>query len=120
MNGLNLVATWSEPFSLEGEELSYEISVTNLDSRIRSEEIFVSTASYTLTKHDDERDCAEYEFTVFSKNGYSKSINAVSGREYFPAGDNNLSYTYNTKFLKRSAVYNKLIVAYYDLSMISS
>ena len=120
MNGLNLVATWSEPFSLEGEELSYEISVTNLDSRIRNEEIFVSTASYTLTKHDDERDCAEYEFTVFSKNGYSKSSNAVSGREHFPAGDNNLSYAYNTKFLKRSEVCNKLIVTYYGLSMISS
>ena len=86
VGGLTLVATWSEPFSLRGEELSYVVSITNIDVGM-VKEVFVNTANYTLTKQDGQQDCALYQFTVFSKNDYSRSINAVSGRERFPAGN---------------------------------
>ena len=86
VHGLTLVATWSEPFSLRGEELSYVISITNFDSGM-VKEVIVNTTNYTLTKQDGEQDCAVYQFTVFSKNGYSRSINAVHGRNSFPTGN---------------------------------
>lgn len=86
MDGLTLVAAWSEPFSIRGEELSYVVSITNIDVGMVNE-VIVNTTNYTLTKQDGQHDCAEYQFTVFSKNGYSRSINAVSGREKFPAGN---------------------------------
>ena len=84
---LSLVATWSEPFSLQGEELSYVISISGVD-----DEITVNMANYTLTKQAGENDCTQYQFTVYSKNAFSKSINGISRRENFPAG----TYTYIT------------------------
>ena len=86
------MATWSQPFSLQGEELSYAISVTNLDSGM-VKEVIVNTASYTLTEQDHgQHNCAQYQFTIFSRNGYSRSSNAVSGRKEFPAGDYQLPH----------------------------
>ena len=79
---------WSEPFSLEGEELSYVISITNQAGGM-AKEIIVNTTNYILTKQNDygQGNCAQYQFTIFSKNGYSRSNNAVSGRKEFPAGN---------------------------------
>ena len=85
VDGLNLVLTWREPFSLEGEELSYVVSITNTVSSDK-EEVTVNTSRYALTEPIGERDCAEYQFTVFSKNDFSKSINAVTGRANIPTG----------------------------------
>lgn len=91
-NGLSLVATWNKPFSLRGENLSYVISITNLDGGMVNE-VIVNTTNYTLVKQDGQDDCAEYQFTVFSKNGYSRSMNAVSGRRRFPAGNTDVCMT---------------------------
>ena len=85
VDGLNLVLTWREPFSLEGEELSYVVSITNTVSS-DMEEVSVNTSRYVLTEPIGERDCAEYQFTLFSKNDFSKSINAVTGRANIPTG----------------------------------
>ena len=87
-DSLSLVAMWSEPFSLEGEELSYVISITNPAGGM-AKEVIVNTANYILTMQDDfgQGNCAPYLFTIFSKNGYSRSRNAVSSRKEFPAGN---------------------------------
>ena len=79
---------WNEPFSLEGEELSYVISITNRAGGM-AKEVIVNTANYILTMQDDygQGNCAQYLFTIFSKNGYSRSSNAVSSRKEFPAGN---------------------------------
>ena len=104
VDSLTLVATWSKPFSLQGEELSYVVSITNIDVGM-VKEVIVNTTNYTLTKQNGQHDCTLYQFTVFSKNGYSRSINAVSGRKKFPAGR-----TYYNKFmLKCFAIYAKML-----------
>ena len=78
VKGLSLVARWSEPFSLQGEELSYIISINGMD-----EGVTVNMANYTLT---GLQDCTLYQVTIYSKNAFSKSTNGVSRRENFPAG----------------------------------
>ena len=75
-DGFTLVASWDEPFSLEGEELSYVVYITNTATGAQTE-VNVTTTRFVLL----ERDCAEYEFTVFSKNSYSRSQNGVTGRD---------------------------------------
>ncbi len=90
VNGLSLVAMWSEPFTLRGEELSYVITITPLDLVAIGgmvEEVIVNATNYTLTRQNGQHDCVEYQFTVYSKNGYSRSSNAVSRSERFPAGN---------------------------------
>ena len=79
------MATWSEPFSLQGEELSYVITVTNTASEIQ-DEVTVNTTRYVLSEPIGERDCAEYQFTVFSKNDYSISMTSVDGWKNIPMG----------------------------------
>ena len=85
MDDLNLVATWTEPFSLEGEELTYIISITNLDNGV-SEEFTINMTRYILQNPIGSRDCSEYEITVFSRNNYSRSDTGVSGRKHIPTG----------------------------------
>ena len=82
---LNLVLTWREPFSLKGEELFYVVSITNTASGIQKE-VTVNTSKYVLTEPIGKRDCAEYVFTIFSRNGFSKSRNAITGRKNIPTG----------------------------------
>ena len=88
-NGLNLMATWSEPFSLEGEKLSYVVSITNTArlSGVQTK-ITVNTSRYVLTEPIaiGDRDCAEYQFTVFSKNDYSISNSSINGNRNLPTG----------------------------------
>ena len=91
VNGLSLVAMWNQPFALRGEELSYVITIASLADGMMKE-VTVNSTNYTLTKQDEQRDCVQYQFTVYSKNGYSRSSNAVSRREVFPAG--NAHYIY--------------------------
>ena len=86
VDGLNLVATWTEPFSLEGEELSYFISIRNIDTGA-GKEVNATMPSYVFTEPIGERDCAVYGFTVFSRNDFSKSNTAVSRREKIPTGE---------------------------------
>ena len=86
MDGLNLVATWNEPFALDGEELSYVISITNTASGVQKEVTAVNTSRYVLIEPIGERDCAEYQFVVFSENGYSRSKTNISGLEHIPTG----------------------------------
>ena len=86
VDGLNLVATWSEPFSLDGEELSYVISITNTASGYQKEVITGNTSRYVLIEPIGERDCAEYQFVVFSENGYSRSKTNITGRKHIPTG----------------------------------
>ena len=81
-----LVATWSEPFSLEGEELSYVVSITNTVTGAQKE-VTVNTTRYVLSEPIGERDCAEYQFTIFSKNSFSKSRNGTIGRNYIPTSN---------------------------------
>ena len=86
MDGLNLVATWTEPFSLEGEEISYVITVSN--SGANMDEVTVDTPTYVFTgPTTGPRDCAEYTFSIFSKNNFSKSVTGLSGRMNIPTGN---------------------------------
>jgi hypothetical protein len=87
---------WSEPFTLRGEDLAYVITITPLDLVAIGgmvEEVIVSATNYTLTRKNGQHDCIQYQFTVYSKNGYSRSSNAVSGRGRFPAGNIQLIIT---------------------------
>ena len=89
MDGLSLVATWSEPFSLEGEELSYVIFITSSGNLIQDDEISVNETEYeyVFSEPNEEMDCAQYiMFTVFSENEYSRSIANVSERKSVPKG----------------------------------
>ena len=67
---LSLVATWNQPlnFTLEGEELSYVVTIINTASGIQ--EVTVNTTIYAFSESFGERHCAEYRFTVFSENDY--------------------------------------------------
>ena len=85
VDGLDLVVTWDEPFSLVGEDLCYIITIMNRGN-VLQEEVTVNTTRFVLSEPIGERDCAEYVFTVFSRNGFSKSLNAVTGRANIPTG----------------------------------
>lgn len=85
-DGLSLVATWSEPFSLKGEQLSYVVSITNTATRAQ-EEVNVSTTRFVLSEPIGERDCAEYQFTVFSRNSISRSQIGVTERIHIPTSN---------------------------------
>ena len=85
MEDLALVVTWNEPFSLEGEELSYVVFITNNSSGIQLKAT-VNTTTYVLSEPIGERDCAVYMFIVFSNNSYNKSVSSVSGHENIPTG----------------------------------
>ena len=85
-DGLSLVATWSEPFSLKGEQLSYVVSITNTATRAQ-EEVNVSTTRFVLSEPIGERDCAEYQFTVFSMNSFSPSQIGVTERIHIPTSN---------------------------------
>ena len=87
VEGLILVAIWSKPFSLEGEELSYIITIANTFNGVQEEATVYSTKyAFSVDEPIRERDCAVYIFTVFSNNSYSKSITGVSGYESIPTG----------------------------------
>ena len=79
------MATWSEPFSLQGEELSYVTTITNTASGLQ-DEVTVNTTRYVLSEPIGEKDCGEYQFTVFSKNDYSISMTNVDGWKNIPMG----------------------------------
>ena len=79
------MATWSEPFSFQGEELFYEMNITNTASGVQ-DEVTVNTTRYVLSEPIGERDCADYQFTVFSKNDYSISMANVNGWKNIPTG----------------------------------
>ena len=74
-----------EPFSLEGEELSYVITIMNRGNVVE-DGVTVNTTRYVLSEPIGERDCSEYVFTVFSENNFSKSRNAITGRANIPTG----------------------------------
>ena len=86
MDGLNLVATWTEPFSLEGEEIFYIVSVTNKDTGSTAVNVTLNETTYIFMKPLGAKNCEEYLFTVFSKNDFSKSITAVVDVRHIPAG----------------------------------
>lgn len=83
---LSLIATWNEPFTLEGEELLYIVTITNTASGVQ-EEVTVNTTRYAFSKSFGERDCAEYQFTVFSRNSYSSSQIGVTERIHIPTSN---------------------------------
>ena len=84
-DGRNLVISWTKPFSLEGEELSYVISITNIATG-SIEEITLNMTRYDFEQPTDSHDCVEYQFAVFSKNDFSKSNTSINGTEYIPTG----------------------------------
>ena len=86
VDGLNLVATWTEPFSLEGEEISYVVTVTNKDSGAAAVSITLNETTYFFMKPFGAHNCEGYLFTVFSRNNFSQSITAVNETGYIPAG----------------------------------
>ena len=77
VDGPNLVATWTEPFSLEREEISYVVTVTNKDIGATAVKITINVTTYIFMKPFDAHNCEEYLFTVFSRNDFSESITAV-------------------------------------------
>ena len=79
---------WSKSFSLDGEELSYIITIMNTANGVQKEAVVNSTIyTFSVDEPIRERDCAaEYMFTVFSNNSYSKSSTGVSGYENIPTG----------------------------------
>ena len=81
MDGLSLVATWSEPFSLQGEELSYVIFITGSGNLMQNFSVNETEYEYFFSEPIEEMDCIQYiMFTVFSENEYSRSIANVSER----------------------------------------
>ena len=81
------MAAWNKPFSLKGEELSYTIVIVNTASGVQEEAVVNSTIyTFSVDEPIGERDCAEYMFSVFSNNSYSKSSTGVSGYENIPTG----------------------------------
>ena len=89
MDGLSLIATWTEPFSIEGEDISYDVSVVNRATGA-TDEITVETPRYVLADPIDTRDCAEYDISVVSRNGYSTSSTGVRGIQNIPTGNFNI------------------------------
>ena len=90
------MATWSEPFTLEGEELSYVITITDTASGVQ-DEVAINTTRYVLSELRREGVCAEFQFTVVSKNDYSISMTNVSEWKNIPIGTvimqrNNMKY----------------------------
>ena len=89
VDGLSLVATWSEPFTLQREELSYVIFITGNGNVIQDDEVNVNKTEYeyVFSEPVGEMDCAQYIlFTVFSENEYSRSIANVSEWKNIPTG----------------------------------
>jgi hypothetical protein len=98
--GLALVATWEEPFSLEGEDLSYVITIMNRGNVVQ-DGITVNTTTYVLSEPIGERNCSEYAFTVFSENSFGRSRIGITGVENIPTGwkiSLSLSYNYLPHF----------------------
>ena len=85
MDSLSLVAKWNEPFSLQGEELSYVICITNKASGSQIKDT-INTTTYVLFEAIGDRDCADYMFVVFSINSYNKSETGITGHENIPTG----------------------------------
>ena len=83
MEKLSLVATWCEPFFLQGEKLSYVILITGSGDLMQDE---VNKAKYVFSEPTGKMDCAEYMFAVFSKNNFSKSMTSISGWMNIPTG----------------------------------
>jgi hypothetical protein len=89
VDGLSLVATWSEPFSLEGEELSYVVFITGNGNLMKDDDISVNETDYkyVFSEPVGEMDCAEHIiFTVFSENKFSRSVANVSEWKNVPTG----------------------------------
>ena len=84
-DGLSLVVSWKKPFSFEGEELSYVVSITNIATG-SIEEIILNVTTYDFEQPTDSHDCVEYQFAVFSKNDFSKSNTSINGTAYRPTG----------------------------------
>ena len=89
VDGTNLIVSWREPFSLEGEELSYVVSTITLGLQA-GEEVILNTTSYEFTGPDGPRNCEEYNFTIFSMNDFSRSRSGVSQKQTIPTGSANL------------------------------
>ena len=87
VEGVSLATTWSEPFFLKGEDLSYVISITNMANGVL-DEVTLNSTTYVLSVSEPtgERNCTDYMFTVFSKNGFSKSRSSISGLKSIPTG----------------------------------
>ena len=83
------MATWDEPFSLQGEELSYAIFITGSGNLIHNDEVSVNETEYecVFSEPIEGMDCTQYiMFTIFSENEYSRSIANVSERKSIPTG----------------------------------
>ena len=95
VDGSTLVATWTEPFSLEGVEISYVLSVTNTVTGA-NQTIVVNITNYTFTNSfsGGVSDCTEYSFKVYSRNDYSDSESGIREKKAIPTGNNvtNLPY----------------------------
>ena len=85
-DGVNLVATWTEPFSLQGEDITYNVIITNMIT-YAYEETVVNVTRYVLTESFGKRDCTQYRFRIFSINGYSNSTTAVNETKAIPTGN---------------------------------
>ena len=98
VDGLSLVATWSEPFSVEGEEFFYVIFITGSGNLKQNFSFNETVYEYVFSEPIEEMDCTQYiMFTVFSENEYSRSIANVSEWKNVPTG---IYYLYQyTKYL---------------------
>ena len=61
------------------------MTITNMANGVQNE-VTVNTTRYVFSEPIGERDCADYQFTVFSKNDYSISMTNVSGWKSIPTG----------------------------------
>ena len=111
VDGLSLVATWSEPFSLEGEQLSYIIFITSSSDLIQDAEVSVNESQYeyVFSESIEGMDCTQYiMFTVFSENEYSRSIANVSERKSVPKG---ILLIYHRESVYKVSFYMNIIVS---------
>ena len=75
VDGLNLVVLWSEPVSLHGEQLSYVIIIRLKQER--TQVVVNNTRYYVVNEISSMRDCAEVEFTVFTRSSPFEILSAT-------------------------------------------
>ena len=121
MDVLSLVATWSEPFSLQGEELSYVIFIAGSGNLLQDDEVSVNESEYeyVFSESIEEMDCAQYIiFTVFSENEYSRSIANVSEWKNVPTGTAYI--TQRSRIIIQSIILHEILSYHVHVTLLAS
>ena len=85
---------WSPGVSILGEKVEFIVSSNNLVTGLM-EESRVNTTSLSVRPPMDHegKTYQEYNFTVYSENGFSRSSSGVSGIAIIPKGQTQFSFT---------------------------